>query len=81
MPFVQSAPGGRLTDWRSQCQQTYDAKKDHGLTTDGEYRVHLQRQPVEARDMQRSHTVIQPYFTIKGCVSTTNPSLAKYRMS
>ena len=78
MPFVQSAPGGRLTDWRSSCQVNSDAKRDHQTTTEGEYRMFLQKNAVQARDTQRSHLVFQPYFDIKGCVRTSNPKVEEW---
>jgi len=79
MPFVQSAPGGRLTDWRSSCKLNSDAKTDHQKATDGEYRMFLQKNASQARDMQRAHVIHQPYFDIKGCVRTSNPKLEQYR--
>jgi len=77
MPFVQSAPGGRLTDWRSSCQRENDAKRDHTTPTEGAYRDFLQKNAVQARDTQRSHLVFQPYFDIKGCVRTSNPAVVR----
>ena len=78
MPFIQSCPGGRLTDWRSSCKRNSDAKIDHQLKTDGEYRQYLQTNAVQARDMQRSHVVVQPYFESTGCPIVWNPRVDQY---